>query len=295
VQNYSDWVESLNFVLPDGRVLVSDGVSRRFAPDAAGGQHAHGVCEEPFRTWRYHVRTRAQVTTAAELAAPSNPPTPPQWADVALEATLSSSAPAWDLSPQPTAASTEVAFASQYRQLFDAVGVLTVDGVEHPITATGMRAHSTGAHHRASYGGHSMISVRFPSGRAVGFLRHIRADLTPTVAEAFVLEHDELHHADIVNAPLHLPELRPGGDRFTVILAVGDRLLSVEVEVDVNVASIAQKWPPDDGVVGSHDPSLAGDRDLGLANEISYGRFVLDGELGYGIIERSARLPLLRR
>jgi len=289
--DYAVWQEVVHVVLPDGRVFLSSTETHRASSTGPGGQVASGVCEQPFRRWSYRLRGALEATTVADLVRtdgerPRRTPT-----DVTLDLDLLSTGPAWDLAA--SASSKEVAFTTQYRQLFRAAGDLQI-GSEPRVSldATGFRAHSSGPYHGGTFGGHSMISVQFPSGRAAGFLRHVRPDGSATVSQAFVLDDGRLIPAELAEAPKRLERLSPGGDRFPVRLNAGAKSYLIDVEIVANVTSLRPNYFEATARTADDLAIVATHRD-GLANAISYGRFSLDGETGFGIIERSTRMSAL--
>jgi len=288
--DYSVWQEVVHVVLPDGRIFLSSTETPRMTPSGVGGGFAAGTCEAPFHKWSYRVRSAMNAATAADLARRPEerpPPAPGPPTEVALDLALISTAPAWNLSRAGSASAAEAAFATQYRQLFRATGDVRVgDDFHAGVEATGFRAHSSGPYHGTTFGGHSMISVQFPSGRGAGFLQHVRPDGSPIVSQGFVLEGDTVIPAQVAEAPRTLPGLSPGGERFTVRLRTDARDYLVDVEVLVNVTSVRPNYFASTARTQA-DREILSARGDGLANAISYGRFELDGETGFGVIERS--------
>ena len=295
--DYSVWHESLHLVLPDGRILLSCTETPRFTPDGPGGQRGAGICEVPFERWIYRVRSAMEAFTATQLTLRTDERALHQpgeaTTDVELDLTLVSTAPAWNLSVASTTKAGEAAFATQYRQLFRASGEARVQGSPSVrFDATGFRAHSSGPYHGSSFGGHAMISVQFPSGRGAGFLRHVRPDGSATVSQAFVVEAGAVVSAQVVDAPKRLPRISPGGEHFTVRLRTDAQEYVIEVDVVVNVSSVRPNYFVDTART-DEDLAIVSRQADGLANAISYGRFSMDGEVGFGVIERSSRLSLL--
>jgi hypothetical protein len=134
--------------------------------------------------------------------------------------------------------------------------------------------------------------VQFPSGRAAGFLRHVRPDGSATVSQAFVVDGGEQSPAELAEAPKMLERLSPGGDRFPVRLKARGKSYLIDVEILANVTSLRPNYFEATARTADDLAMVATHRD-GLANAISYGRFSLDGETGFGIVERSTRMSAL--
>jgi len=283
--DYGQWTENLQVVLP-GRLLRSRTVTPRREGAHVGGQHAWGVCREPLAVWDYQARFEAEAFDIARV-----PGTPGRRTEVALDLRLTSTAPAQEVIKAADAALEESTFGTQYRQFFNAAGSVEVDGRRIAFDGPGFRARTTGPVAGGSFGGHAMISARFPSGRGALMLRQVRPDRSLLVNWAAMLDGDRAEVATIIDAPLHLTRVTPQNERFDVSLssALGDWTVEVETVAPMLVVDPGYFI---EAARSAEDLARVKDQ-AGFANNIACARFRLDGETTYGMTERSARTNLL--
>jgi hypothetical protein len=285
--DYGRWTESLHVVLPDGWRLTSNTESPVKAGANAGGQHAFAYCREPLKVWDYHVQTTAQAARHDTW-----PLEPLGEVRLALQLTLTSASPAFEVMKAPGARDEDATFGSQYRQFFQAVGTVQADGIRHEIDAAGFRARTIGAYAGAKFGGHAMVSVLFPSGRGAMYLRQVQPDLTPLVDWAVMVEGGHGYPARVVEGPAHLPEVKARGESYGVALASDIGRMDMGVSIVAPLLSVREHYFVETARTAA-ELEAAKPQAEGLANNIAFARFEADGEVGFGMTERSARLSLL--
>jgi predicted dinucleotide-binding enzyme len=283
--DYSRWTQRPQVVAP-GRLLRAGFESPGVVGADVGGQYAHGVCHVPLQLWQYGAAFTADEFDIAQL-----PETPVGRTTVNLDMRLTATTPAQEVIKEPGASLAESTFGTQYRQLLRAEGTVEIGGRPTPFSGLGFRARTTGPVAGGSFGGHATIAAGFPSGRGVLLLRQIRPDRTFLVDWAVMIDGERTAVATIERAPLHLTEVTPLPERFTVVLSseLGEWTVSVEtvapmLVVDPGYFVAAARSEQDRALVRTQP---------GFANNIAFARFRLDEETTYGVTERSARTNLL--
>lgn len=250
----------------DGRVLAA---ARDETPhpvaDAEGRPRVLGAgplrleCIHPFRQWR--LRFNGTVDDGGSAI------------PLLLEIDARMAAPPWVLGTRG-ATGEWVRGEHRYEQLFDARGVLTVDGTSTTFDGGGLRIHRTGGD-RGDYGdffGHCWQSGRFASGRAFGFIHYRpRPDGSVKFREAWVLDGGGIVPAEVVDTPWMTGARVAGEDvSFTLRTPGGD----VRIGAETNVSWFRPERPVREGVTFPM-----------LQSGITRCRW--DGEEGFGMIERS--------
>ncbi len=279
-----------NVAFPDGRVLVSWGNETPHPPEGADGRaRVLGAgplqleCIEPFARWRVTFDGRAVETTVADQLA-GTAPRGPAAADTAttdlfIQVDARMAVPPWiqgSLEPQGQF----VAGEQRFEQLFAAVGILRVDGVETPFSGSGLRIHRKGGN-RSDYSdwfGHCWQSARFPSGRAFGYIHYApRPDGSVKYCEGYVFDGDVLEPARVIGTPWMTTMVPAGQDAsFALESALG----RAEIEVETCMSTFV--------------PELKLREDLSFPPlQQGIARYRWDGEEAYGMIERSYPLAMM--
>jgi hypothetical protein len=169
-----------------------------------------------------------------------------------------------------------VAGEARFEQLCRVAGSVRVGTTVEPFSGGGLRVHRKGGN-RSDYGdffGHNWQSARFPSGRAFGFMHYRpRPDGTPKYREGWLLDGDQIVAARVEDTPW-MTATYPSGEDVSFSLRTADR--AVRINGETFVSSFRPPRPIGDGTTF---PLLHS----GIA------RYEWDGEVAFGMIERSAR------
>jgi hypothetical protein len=258
------WTESfataLCLAVPDATPLV---LKRDASPhavfDASGRPRVLGAgplrfeCMEPFAHWR--------VTYSSD--------------DVDLELDAHSMIPPW-VQGTYVFEGHHVLGESRFEQLCTVAGTLRTGHATTRFAGGGLRIHRKGGN-RSDYGdfyGHNWQSARFPSGRAFGFMHYRpRPDGTPKYREGWLFDDGRIVAARVEGTPW-LTATQPSGEDVSCTLHTEDG--AVRISGETFVSSFRPPRPIGDGTTF---PLLHS----GIA------RYEWDGEVAYGMIERSAR------
>jgi hypothetical protein len=271
----------VNLCFPDGRAVVvreagqgrspvdPDGVCRRFA---AGGLEFHHA--EPFARLAVRYIGTAVDTTAAALARgePDGPRIP-----LDIDVALVPAAPPWVSGTlnEEAAALFRDGFAGafispRYEQLCTARATVRAGDREWTFTGTGLRVHRQGRRDTRGFWGHCWASALFPSGRGFGGLAFPPGPAgEPAYNEAYVFDGARMLPAVIVDPPW-LRRLQPNGEDVSIRLRTSEGDVVIEAETVMSACMPA-------GIHAEFAPAL---QQAGV-------RYRLDGEVAYGMMERS--------
>lgn len=283
-----------NVAFPDGTVYRLRTDAPSMSPIGADGQPSVlGAgplafrCIEPFTTWTMEfegdmVHTSTEQLVSGEIDGPSVP--------VRFDVTATMAVPPWvqgglNRTAQQLLAATEegaLMGGPRYEQLFRATGSVTVDGRTHDFTGGGLRIRRVGVRRLAEFRGHAWQTAIFPSGRAFGYMAYPpREDGTPTFNEGFVFLGDgELVAATVVKAPW-LTEIAPVGQDVSLTLQTERGLVEIAGETVIATFDVHHKDKTLD-IAALH----AEHADFPALHQAAV-RYTWDGEVAYGMIERS--------
>jgi hypothetical protein len=270
---------------PDGRVLIMGGTGAPRPPEGPAGLSAvmgagpfQMRCVEPFRRWTADYEGVAIDTTVADQTAQRVDPS--RTVDVALHVETAMAVPPWIQGTMGEAAkammegdTTEASFMGGWRfeQLFRGSGTFRVGTEpEQVFSCTGLRIFRQGVRDTSGFWGHSWQSALFPSGKAFGYIAYPpRPDGTASYAECYLFEGDgELIPATLVDAPWMTEFVAHGGAvPCTFDSSLGTTKIDGETFLGVIHRGMAQM--------------------PGLALHQGGTKYTWDGEVGYGMIERS--------
>lgn len=268
------WEEVFTVSLPGDRYLLAKGATLG-VPHGNGpiGPGLRYECVEPFRVWRKTFSGLARLVTGAE--ARSGPLVDGPHLAVDMDLTWTCLGPPFDMDmSEQVWADTK----AHYQQHCRVAGWIEFGGDRFALDGVGMRDHSWGPRDLGGLGNHTWIYGEFPSGRRIMYFHH------RTSAGGGLL--DIGHIVD---------------DRGTSSLRSAG-----ELPVPRDPSAWAEPYSLDlagsDGAVTSLRGDILGAIPLALTNgsELQLGapgpdathhlfecptRFVLDGEIGYGITE----------
>jgi hypothetical protein len=282
-EDFALWEDFAIVSLPDD-VLWMSAYHRTDPADRPGGSNLHFRCIEPFRRWKVTFDGIVCRTPRAEMLGG-------RLRDGArermlLDLDLECVTPIWDAQESASSAHGTGSMEDQvwgrehYQQLYLMTGTaqLHTEG-ELRIDTSGVRDHSRGprGHAMDKWGGHTLIHVLFPSGRAFGVQTMWLPTGEVSLDTAYVLVDGEMHHAAGVELP-RLERLGLGGEEMALTLRseLGDHhLTGTEIRTTfVTPQRLGMAFGADRA--GAHGI-------LGFG----HARWVWDGEVGYGLTERS--------
>lgn len=282
------WEDQVCIALP-GRegILWSTAYGRPAADKRPGGANFSATCLEPFRRWRLVSEGRASISPVDEMMTGRVRDAEKELYAFDLE--VECMTPAWDAHHNAHGGGGEGSMEEQvwaswhYQQLYRITGTLRWRDREVQFDGTGVRDHSRGqrGHAYNRYGGHNLYSVLFPSGRGFGLLEMWNPEGQTTLSVAYTVEDGVIAYGRVVEGP-RFTEILPEGEQlaFTVETEGGGRLSLrgeiVKVMLTTQVSPYGLAWGADPAYGrGIYAPSI--------------GRWEWDGEVGYGLTERSNR------
>ena len=179
----------------------------------------------------------------------------------------------------------------RYEQLFRATGEFHATGEKrHEFTGSGLRIRRTGVRKLAGFWGHCWQSAVFDSGRAFGYIAYPpRPDGQPTFNEGYIFTGDgALVPARLVQAPW-LTRLGPLGERVPLVLETADGRIEIDGETVFSTHDIHH----DDDMYSMH--ALKEEMAQFPAVQQAGVRYTWDGEVAYGMLERSNPLDKIAR
>jgi len=288
----SEWDKrglQLNLGFADGRALIvrdlgegrspvdDDGVCRTFAAGALVFRHI-----EPFRTLAVTYEGPALDTTFDAMVAgdPGD-----RRVQIHVDVELTCALPPW-VSGTLTQDAAELfnegfagAFISpRYEQLCNARGTIDVGDDNWSFTGTALRIHRQGRRDTGGFWGHCWPSALFPSGKGFGALAFPeRPDGQPTFNEGFVFVDERMIPATLVDAPW-IRRLRGSGEDVSLTLRTVDG-----DDVRIEGETLFTNTIP------------GGSSEFAPALQQAGVRYRWDGEVSYGMMERSMPVDKLER
>jgi hypothetical protein len=284
-----------NIARPGGEVLLGHADARKHPElDAAGNPTVFGAgpltfrCVTPFDRWTASFAGPAVRTSAARQLAVQPPDTDP--VDVAFEVECTMAVPPWVYGQLDAKADAALrggkdgrfvvgdhAAGFRHEQLFRAVGTFTVDGETIEFRGGGLRIHRVGIRQVVGndYPGHAWLSAVFPSGRAFGASSFPERGGGASFNEAFLYDGHRRVAARAVAAPY--PE---GGGRFGTDA-------SIVLESELGRTGIRGEVVLPTHLPPGFGPPACAPGEPPIWFEQSIARYEWDGEIAYGMLERS--------
>lgn len=292
--NWEEHGVQANLAFPDGRVyrLRTDAPSIHVLgpegmPTILGAGPLTLRCVEPFTTWLMTfdgemTRTSTDALIAGDIDGPRVPVkfevettmAVPPWA----QGTLSASAK--DLLDNSDTGA--LMGGARYEQLCRAVGSVTIGDDYRTFAGTGLRIRRVGVRRLGAFWGHAWQTALFPSGRAFGYIAYPpRDDGVPTFNEGFIFDGDgELVPATVVEAPW-LTAIDSVGEDVSLVLQTERGRVEISGETVIATYDILHK-DKTFSTAGMHVEHA----DFPALQQAGV-RYSWDGEIAYGMIERS--------
>jgi hypothetical protein len=281
----SEWDKrglQLNLGFADGRALIvrglgegrspvdDDGVCRTFAAGALVFGHP-----EPFKKLTVNYEGPAMDTTFDAMVAGerSDTETP-----ISVELELVPALPPWisgTLTPEAKAMFDDgfagAYISPRYEQLCTASGTVRVGSDETSFTGTGLRIHRQGPRDTGGFWGHAWPSALFPSGKGFGALAFPERPDAPTFNEGFIFRDGEMIPATLVDAEAPwIRRLQGSGEDVSFTLRTVDG-----EDVRIEGETLFTNTIP------------GGSSEFAPALQQAGARYAWDGEVSYGMLERS--------
>jgi hypothetical protein len=263
------WRELSMVFLSTGERLVHKGYGRGGSDTGPGAATLFYECVEPWKLWRSRRDGAAIRTTVKDLEAGLLSDRAHE--RVAFNLRWEGISPVWDWGEVDAAAG----FGKlHYEQLTRVRGTVTVGGQEIAFNGTGLRDHTRGPRDFSVVRNHIWAWASFPSGRGFMLLQ-VNVD-GGSVTRAVTLDGGRLVEQTLANQPV-LSSLAQSGDSY--VLELGDLRISAEL---LHLHPNSFDGPTD--ICLGFDPAVST-----TALFEAFSRFEWDGEVGYGLTERSLR------
>jgi hypothetical protein len=297
-----EWTE-LGF--SDGRMYYTWQRGRLTDARGPGAACVKTDCIEPFVRWNLSYHGYANTIAGTEMAAGRVPDLTFVQTPIELDVEMTMCAPPWQQGTLLIASSEQDAgdkFANKaesfmggtrYEQQHRCRGVLKVDGATIEFNGTGVRTHRIGRRDLTHMIGHTWHTATFASGRAFGYHRFTDPDDTSRANynEAFVQDRDgKRYPATIVQATVDLDRPVFAGQKYESVLEseLGRTVIHSETCAIGHVSTVT------DGA-GHFRIAFGVDRSQPEHHVLNHGsvKHIWDGEIGYGMLERSVRAKRL--
>jgi hypothetical protein len=247
-------------------------------PDGPGAGNAFATILEPFKRWRYDFLGLLHQTSSADTALGEPPAEAPALlAGFGLTAEIVT--PPAEMGSQgdrgrAASSGTIPRTALRYEQLCHLRGALRLGPREIDLDALGVRSHrrNSASIYASGAVGHTWATGLFPSGRGFHLLARRRE---PSGEVGFCygnyFDGERYHEAEVLKFPYYSGVAGP--EDYELVLRVGANAIRIRGEGIPPYLSGIAKDPAAQTVRLSRAP----------------GRFLLEGEVGGGILERSLR------
>jgi hypothetical protein len=272
------WDEKVLITLPGDRVLAAKAIGPGVAAAAATGPQTCALalrCAEPYRRWTMHFDGDARLLGAAELF--DAPVADGSHTPVQLRLELAALGPAYDFGEQHLDQSWG---HGHYEQHLSFSGSIQVgDAPPVSLAGTGLRDHSWGPRDYAQIGSTAWIHGQFPdSGRT--FMAVAVTGKPPRPQFTHAVAGDAAHSAPAtVGALPLLVDARDAGAGYELV--IDGSVIRAELLDTVRMAFVG----PTEIALGRHRGEHVNHDYL-----IAFTRFEWDGEVGYGVTDRTVEL-----
>lgn len=286
-QDFELWEDLALIALPgDEGLLWTRAYLRTPVERRPAGPNLRFECLEPFRRWRVTFDGVCVRTPYDEML--SGLARDRAHERVTFELDAECVTPIWDAHASATSgrgggSMAEQVWASEhYQQLLRITGQVQLEDRTIDVDTTGVRDHSRGPRGAGMerWGGHTLIHVLFPSGRAVAVQRMWSPDGDVTLDTAYVLVDGQIRYCDVLELP-QLETIQLSGDKLRLVL----RSEAGEHRFEGEMMKTTFSTPFGGLCVGADTSGPIGVFGFGHA------RWTWEDEDGYGLTERSNRLP----
>jgi len=289
------WRGTIQIYQPNGELLVAKYFGRDGSENGAGAGPLRVTCIEPFRHFRAEFDgmvqrvERKRITTEVLRDGPSEP--------ARFRLDFHAAAPIIGRQSEIAENRTDGSFHTE--QVGHIAGEITSAGRTVSLSGAGVRDHSCGPRNYGPVVGHLWIHALFPSGRT--FSSVFYRQNTPEFIKAVVTDPDgRKEEVEVISHPYYVSQDTPAGSLlsdpvadpqyrpFRIEFKAGGKREVLEGECRnthaITYVPIMEELNGTD--FNRHDAIQMAD---------APAVFRLNGELGLGLFERSARISMLRR
>lgn len=265
--------------LPDGSVATDITVGGFRSGHSVRGATLTMDCIEGFRHWRMASNGVAQPAILDDLW--SNTPRPAPRVPLQFDLQGEALSPVWNAGGGKDAEDMHQQKWAQFhiQQTIRLCGTVNFDGRRYEFNGTGFRDHSRGARDFATWHDHALITAPFPSGRSFGIMAVNNGQGAAPYRSAYVVRNGILERG-VPRATPKLTDQFLKGESFTVDIEIDGRVESIRAKT--RPAWVVSMVAPYDVLPGIY----RGAGSFPLAHAMT--TFEWDGEIGFGITERSA-------
>lgn len=282
--NPNVWLENFVVYLPGNQFLVSRGYGNRECPTGPGGAQLTWECTKPFVEWTKRFSGGARLVSGAELMA--GPLQDGLHSGVEMELVCRAASHVFDMGDMSQQSWAKL----HYEQHCDMTGYVTYLGQRIKLRGTGLRDHSVGARDLSRMGNHVWHSGQFPSGRGFQFCNVQYREGSGKDDElrfTTVTDHDGIHAATMENTPI-ITEESQAFESYEMHIRTEDGTRHV-IRAEVLQVMPFSLLGPNEIANGNH----TGEATTHLLLDCQ-ARYEWDGEIGYGLTERSVVRPYKR-
>lgn len=299
IMQHGEMRAPVTIFLPDGRILRirTDQPATFTDPRRPHSTHVALECNNPFRDWTFSIQDMpVWVTSKAELdagvVADKVPDTTVSLtahavmvAPVYMQGTMlpeaadavRGEAGLWLAARIPSGMTPE---AFRFDQMFRAEGEVVFEGITYPFSGYGLRGHVRGVRIMQGMYAHTWLAGAFPGGTAFGIQTFPRPEGGFYFTEAYVYKNGVMYPNRVIYAPLM--SYNPDQGDYVIELACDQLGLTRIVGRDKrlfwwSMPDWGSTLPPRWGI----DPAAK------TVMRQATAEYHLDGEIGYGMNERS--------
>jgi hypothetical protein len=274
------WHEIITIGLPTGKILAAKGFGRGASDTGPGASTMFFECIQPWNRWRMKMDGAGVLVTADQLEQgllADGVFVPADW-----ELEWTGAAPTWDVGAEMAQ---QTWGRVHYSQVCRVVGEISCDGSTYAFSGSGLRDHTRGRRDFRTIDRHVWLYGYFPGSRRTFQVldNATRADAGGhrlAVAAICAGPGQALESVELVDSPM-LPDLAAAPDGPFRFSLRGDGR-----SADIAAVALARTMPY--GLGGINENLVGKEPDIATHYYYeSFTTFEWDGEVGYGLTERS--------
>ena len=262
----------------DGKVLIDRRIG--FSPDVGDNGPMAFECIEPNRRWHLRFKGTVQATTSAALATTDYLPDAPT--QLEMDLLFDAVNPVWSLGSEAK----EQDWASFHTQQGGRInGFVRIDDESIWMDCGGFRDHSVGPRTYDGLVGNFWSCCVFPSGRTFMAFRVWSEHLQKPMSRGFIATRDSIEEVEVLNAPdLESADGTPRS--VSIVLKQGDKEIVITGSGETSINFHLTR------PIGMRFGFRADDDKVCIDSHVAM-EYVMDGEKGYGWLERIRRAGYL--
>lgn len=282
INGVSIWNEQTIVALPGDRYLLAKGISRGCTtPDALSIANLTFRCDQPFVQWTVIFHGGGRLLSGDEYRA--GPVADGETTPMMFEIVFKAMSPAFDFGSHKLDQPWAVGHLEQHGEIS---GYLRFGTENYEIEGTGLRDHSWGARDYKEIGTTTWLHGQFPqSGRAFSVVRVTGLPPRPEFNHATISTRTSLRRVKSVGTPSATCLAECAAD-YSLQLLMDDGTSSM-VRAKILNAPRAALVGASEIALGTFKPNEAGANHHYID---AFTQYDWDGEIGYGITERSVDL-----